>query len=431
MKHITKFIETKIAPFAGKLSRQPHLQALMNVFLVLIPFITIGSFSLLIVSPIMDYTTMDPGVMCSIMKGWANLASVTGPIFGFIYLVTMTLMSLYVSIGLGYFLSKHYKMNSFFAVIVTVAAFLIVATMNSEGTISIKYLDASGMFTSIIISVLAFEAYRYLSEHKIGYISITGSGIPPAIVESVGNLVPATVVLLGAALVSGVTMLATGVLIPELISVVVTPMVGIIDTPAGLVILMLLVQVFWWFGIHDSVITGPLTPFLVANLTANVAAYGDGTAANMLPHIVTNTFWGMFGLGCLNLTLALLCITSKSKQIKTIGKLGFIPAIFNISEPMLFGLPIVYNATLLVPFLVITPLNSILSYLAMSAHLINRTFVDPSWNMPVLFGQFLSTMDFRTIIYFMAMFVLDLVIWLPFFKSYEKQKLEEEKVAEE
>ena len=109
MKHITKFIETKIAPFAGKLSRQPHLQALMNVFLVLIPFITIGSFSLLIVSPIMDYTTMDPGVMCSIMKGWANLASVTGPIFGFIYLVTMTLMSLYVSIGLGYFLSKHYK----------------------------------------------------------------------------------------------------------------------------------------------------------------------------------------------------------------------------------------------------------------------------------------------------------------------------------
>ena len=78
MEKISNWIEKKISPLANKLARQKYLQALQNTFLALIPLFTIGSFALIIISPPMDYTTMDSGVLKAIMHGWANVAAFTG-----------------------------------------------------------------------------------------------------------------------------------------------------------------------------------------------------------------------------------------------------------------------------------------------------------------------------------------------------------------
>ncbi len=433
MNKFTAFIEKKVAPIANKLSGQKHLKALQNTFLSLIPFMTIGSFALVIISPPMDYSVMDEGMIRTIMYGWAMLAEATGPILGYVYNITMTLISLYVAVGLGFFLAKHHKMQTIIPIFITAGSFMIAATMNTEQVMDFTYFDGKGLFTAILISIISFECYRLLVEKKIGRINLSGGGVPPALVDSIGNLVPVVVVLILMSSLSYGCLLLTGSGIPEIITLLMTPMVQAVNSIWGIVILAFVVMLFWWFGIHDTVITGPLTPFLANNFTANVAAFSAGTAAVSLPYIVTEPFWWTFmaigGSGA-TLGLAVLAVTSKSKQIKTIGKIAIIPSLFNINEPLIFGLPIMYNPTLLLPFILVMPLNAIITYMCMDIGLVARTFADASWNMFCPIGALINTMDIKAVILVVALIIMDVLIYLPFFKAYEKQKLVEEAQAD-
>ena len=430
MEKFSNWIEKKISPLANKLARQKYLQALQNTFLALIPLFTIGSFALIIISPPMDYTTMDSGVLKAIMHGWANIASFTSPALGYVYSVTMSLIALWTSIGLAINLGKHYKMDkSWVTVAVSVASFMITATMNKEGTLVFDYLDGKGLFVAIV----SFELYRFLSDRKVGYINLEGGGVPPALAESIGNLVPIVIVLVAVATVSAVLLNFTGVGIPAIMQLIMTPIVNMVDSIWGVVILALIVMIFWWFGIHDTVITGPLDTFLMNNFTANQAAFAAGTAAVALPYIVTEPFWWTFmaigGSGA-TLGLAILTLFSKPKQLKTIGKIAIIPSLFNINEPLIFGLPLMYNSTMMLPFILVMPLNGVITYIAMNTGIVAKTFAYASWNMFCPIGGLIDTMDIKALILICALIVIDIIIYFPFFKIYEKQKIKEEVMEE-
>ena len=339
MDKITAFIEEKVAPVANRLSSQKYLKALQSTFLFLIPFFTIGSFALVLISPPMDYTTMDPGFLCSFMQGWQAFADFTGPVLEYVFNVTMPLMSLYVAMGISYNLCKEYKMNTMMPILITVSSFIISASMNGDRTLTFAAFDATGLFTAIFVGITSFELYRVLVEKKVGRINLEGSGVPPALADSIGNLVPVAIVIILVAFLNNLLFSLTSINLPEVITIIMTPLVTAVDNVWGVIILAVIVMIFWWFGIHDSVITSALDPFFYSNLGANAAAFAAGTAAVVLPHVVTAPFWWNFmaigGSGA-TLGLAFLALTSKSKQLKTIGKLAFIPSLFNINEPLIF-----------------------------------------------------------------------------------------------
>ena len=366
---------------------------------------------------------MDSGVLKAIMHGWANIASFTSPALGYVYSVTMSLIALWTSIGLAINLGKHYKMDkSWVTVAVSVASFMITATMNKEGTLVFDYLDGKGLFVAILVTIVS-----------VGYINLEGGGVPPALAESIGNLVPIVIVLVAVATVNAVLLNFTGVEIPAIMQLIMTPIVNMVDSIWGVVILALIVMIFWWFGIHDTVITGPLDTFLMNNFTANQAAFAAGTAAVALPYIVTEPFWWTFmaigGSGA-TLGLAILTLFSKSKQLKTIGKIAIIPSLFNINEPLIFGLPLMYNSTMMLPFILVMPLNGVITYIAMNTGIVAKTFAYASWNMFCPIGGLIDTMDIKALILICALIVIDIIIYFPFFKIYEKQKIKEEVMEE-
>ena len=221
----------------------------------------------------------------------------------------------------------------------------------------------------------------------------------------------------------------TGAPLPELMTILMSPLLGLVDSIGGIIFLAVLVMILWWFGIHDSVITGPLDVFLMSNYSANMAAFAAGTAAVSLPYIVNEPFWWTFmtigGSGA-TLGLAVLAATSKSKQIRTVGRLGLIPAIFNINEPLIFGLPIMYNPTLLIPFVVAMPLNGVITYICMATGIVSKSFAYGGWNMPAPIDALIATLDVKAFILAIALIIIDALVYLPFFKVYEKQKLAEE-----
>lgn len=433
MDKFSSIIEKHVAPVANKVARQRYIQALQSTFLSLIPFMTIGSFALIIISPAADYKAMDAGMLRTFFQGWQSLADFTTVPLGLIYNISMGCMSLYVTAGLGLFLSKHYKLNNFITVLLTMISFLIMSTVTKDGSISVQYFDGKGLFTSILVSIITVELYRVMTNKRFGRIELSGGGVPPALTDSLAALAPAAVILLLMGVLSAVTLNLTGDAFPGVMTLIMTPLVGMIDSVWGVLILAVIVMLLWWFGIHDTVITGPLTPFLVTNFTANSAAYAAGTAAVSLPYILTEPFWWTFmaigGSGA-TLGLAFLALRSKSKQIRTVGKLCIIPSLFNINEPLIFGLPLMYNPVMMFPFIFTMALNGVVTYLAMDFHIIGRTFADPSWNMFAPIGAILSTMDVKALVLVIGLIIIDVLIYLPFFKIYEKQKLEEEENEE-
>lgn len=429
MHKISQFIEEKVAPVATRLSSQKYLKALQSTFLFLIPFFTIGSFALVLISPPMDYTTMDPGFLCSFMRGWQAFADYTGPVLEYVFNVTMPLMSLYVAVGISYNLCKEYKMNTMMPILVTMSTFVISASMNVDRTLSFAAFDATGLFTAIFVGITSFELYRVLVEKKIGRINLEGSGVPPALADSIGNLVPVAIVVILTAFLNNLLLSFAHINLPQVITMLMTPLVSAVDNVWGIIILALIVMVFWWFGIHDSVITSALDPFFYSNLGANAAAFAAGTAAVALPHVVTAPFWWNFmAIGGSGATLGLtfLALTSKSKQLRTIGKLSFIPSLFNINEPLIFGLPLMYNPIMMIPFIIVMPLNGLITYLAMSSGLVARTFAYASWNMFSPIAALIDTMDFKAVLLIIFLIVVDILIYLPFFKAFEKEKIAEE-----
>lgn len=191
----------------------------------------------------------------------------------------------------------------------------------------------------------------------------------------------------------------------------------------------LLLNFSWFFGIHNTVYSLLTDPIEYGNLSLNAAAFAAGTS---LPCVFTVSFWCYFGIigGLGNcLAVSILCLTSKVKEFRTIGRLGVVPAFFGISEPITFGLPIMLNPLMLIPCSLTSVVNVALAFLAMSSNLVGRTYTMLSYNMPSIFGAFFSTGDFKAVILIVVLLVLDLLIYFPFFKAYEKQFLREEEAA--
>jgi len=428
-KGITKWIEKHILPLANKIARNKYLKSIQSSFLSAMPLMMIGSFALIIAEPPMDYTTMEAGsLLYGFFKGWAGLAAAVGGPLNFLFDVTLGSLAIYVALGIGYFLSVHYKIQPYTPTITTLITFLLFNTDYVEGGFSNSYFGGTGLFSAMIVAIITVEFYRFLIQHKVGSIKMPDS-VPPALAASFEALVPIAIISLVATFFTSLVKNVSGVILPELVLSLITPLIKFIDNVFGVTIVSVLQQVLWWFGIHDTAIGAVLSPIRDSNFAMNAAAYAAGTSAKDLPFVFCSPYWWVFvtigGAGA-TFALAALLLTSKSTQLKTVGKIGIVPAFFNINEPVLFGLPIVLNPLMLFPFIVAQTLNAIITYICMSGGIISRCFVEPGWNLFAPIGAFLATMDFKAVILVVLLIIMDAVIYYPFFKVYDNKVYKEE-----
>ena len=121
-----------------------------------------------------------------------------------------------------------------------------------------------------------------------------------------------------------------------------------------------------------------------------------------------------------------MCVKSKSKQLSAVGKVAIVPSLFNINEPVIFGLPIFLNPILVIPFMLAPSANILLGWLCTSLGLVNHSFLFLTSTTPTVLGAFISTLDWRSCLLVVVMFAIDWVIYYPFFKIYEKRCIEQE-----
>ena len=421
---ITSWMDKYITPFANKMANQRHLAAIRDTFMTLLPITLFGSI-FVIIGAAPPVTSHSNGFLIA----WAHFAQNNALILSWLSSVSMSAMSVFICVGITYFLCQHYNENPLSPIMFSLAGFFMLVfnpkKLGFTGNIAdISYWDGRGIIIAILIAILTTESYHAMRKHNFGRIKMP-KGVPSALSESFASFVPALVILAVDAIIFVICQ-ANHTTAVKAIYNFLSPSFKVADSLPATIFLTILVQLFWFFGIHDAALAGILGPIRDGNLSINASAKLAGKA---LPRIFTTPFWVYFVIigGCGSvLALAIIMSFSKSKQLKTVGRVGLIPALFGISEPMIFGTPLMLNPIFFIPFVFTSVVNAILSYLSMSFGLVKKTFAILSWQMPAPIGAFLSTMDWRAPILVVVLIIIDGLMYYPFMKVYEKSLLAEE-----
>ena len=423
MSESNSFIEEKLMPIASKLSANKYLTAIRDGITLAMPLIIIGSIFMVIASfPVPGWEAWlgDVGVAGYLWKGVDSS-------FGLIGLVA--------SFGIAQSLASQYKVDGVAAGIISMSSFVMVtpfiASDAGEG-LTVRYLGASGLFIAIILGLFTAFIYQWFIKHDI-QIKMPDS-VPPAVARSFSAIIPGAVIITFWLITYAVLDMMSWPNLHELAQVILGGPLGLLGNNIfGTVIVAGLNSLLWFIGIHGgNVVNSIMQPVWIANLAENTAAYQAGTE---LKNIITVAFMDNFvylggGGATIGLVLVLGYIARKkhtSKQTKILAPITVVPGLFNINEPTMFGVPVVLNFALLIPFILAPAVNAIVAYTAMATGLVPLTRVVASWTMPPILSGFLTTGSVNGSILQIVLIILDILIYLPFFLALEKRfKAQEE-----
>ena len=411
-------ISEKILPLANALGQNRYLTVLRDAFMLSFPITMFGSI-VVVINNLPFFNDATKGTLSTLFGNGQN--------------ATMSIMTVFVTFGIGYYLSKSYDVEGIFGGAVSFASFLILTpffmtTESGETVTSVLSLDrlgAKGMFIGMIAAFLAAEIYCRVT--KRGWQIKMPYGVPPAVTKSFAALIPAivtlTIFLMINAIMTGVFHANLHDVIYELIQ---KPLTGLGSSLPATLLALFLVQFLWFFGLHGQIIVNSvMDPIWNTLMLDNLEAYQNGEA---LPHIVTKPLMETFtvGLGGSGMTLAvviLMAFVLKKKQYRDVGRLALAPGIFNVNEPAIFGMPIVLNATILIPWVVAPLVVTTFNYLVMAAGLVPApTGVSVPWTVPVIASGVLATNSWLGGLLQVIDVVLVGMIWYPFLRILDRQQ---------
>lgn len=421
MKLFENFNE-KLSPIIGKLDSNRYINALKEGMFIAMPIMMIGSvFSLIMNFPVPAFNTFIASVFGD---GWVNNILVG-------YFCTMGLAALLMLLGISRSLAKAYEMNEVFTISASIVAYLLIMPINGD-SLSIPGSFGTGqILVTLIVGIVAVEILHFVEKH--GWTIKLPKEVPAFVAKSFSSLIPEFILV---AIFFTIRCLFTltpyGDLSSFIMGVIAAPL-GILATSVpGIIVLIVISNITYWFGISPGTIGSLFEPFLLMGTAANSEAFVKGIAGT---HIFDSAFRDQFtcigGSGC---TLALvigMVFFAKSKQNKSVGKMSLIPAIFNVNEPVAFGAPIVFNLRLLLPFIIAPTVGILIAYAAMSIGLVpvSNGVVLP-FTIPVGIKAFLNYGWQGTVLQLFIL-VIQIFIYLPFFKAYDKDLLKKEKLSQE
>lgn len=411
----------KFTIFASKLGSQIHLRSLRDAFATIMPLYILAGLAVLINNTVFKWVLS--GAALSNAQYWGTLI-VNG---------TLNISSLLIAPVIGYMLShnKGFK-NPVAAAVVSLSALVIMMpgtvslvpqgaadSVMVQGVLSFGNIGTQSMFAGIIIGLVATEVFVRVSNIKKLQINL-GENIPPSVANSFNVLIPFIIVLAVFAVLGSVLTIGLGT---DIITVITTmiqePLRTVTTGLVGCVILYSLGNLLWLLGIHQSVIySSILEPLLIVNMTQNMAAYAAGQA---VPNLINVAFVPAFGMmGGSGSTICLLIATflaGRNRATRSVSKMALVPGLFNINEPVIFGYPIVYNISLIIPFILTPALGIIIGYAATALKFMNPCVVYIPWTTPPLISGYLATAgDWRAVVVQALILVVGVLLYMPFVK---------------
>lgn len=432
MDKIINKLEGPLGSFANYIGQNKLLMSIKDSFIFTLPFVIISSilqainwmivFNLQIENPVVVAIATTLGTIASHMQG---------------------VQGILVVIAAAYFYSQKFAEKENFNVVTStlvaiVAYFILVPFSIGEGDaavsgISISSINYEAVFIGLIVSLCTVRLYASLI-NKVPTIKLPEQ-VPPGVFNSFFALIPVTIIVFIFQLINvGITALGFASAHQMINEVILYPLQSMGTGLPAMLIVMLMMQLLWFFGLHGfSIIWGIVgsvwIPFFMAQIdtftqTGSTQVFIDNPSPNVMALI-----YGMIGGSgsTLALVLMIFILAGSASYYRSIAKVAIVPSLFNINEPVIFGMPIVLNPTLFLPF-VLTPLiNIVIAYFAHSSGVVAPLIAAGSGAEPIFVNVFiLSGGKLSPVLLYLGLLLLDMVIWTPFVKILLKQEAEQE-----
>lgn len=425
----------------GKMAQWKLVQAIMGAGIAAIPFTIVGSM-FLVFNVLPETFPFLEGFFDATFFRFSDLYMLANG-------TTMGLLALYFNLALGYeyasILARDEDLDmsplngallSMFAFFMSVPQLVFedgvmsrVNELSDDATIvegweigfnGITRLGDVGIFTGIVMAIIAVSLYKLCV--KRNWVIKLPEEVPTGVSRAFTALIPAFVVAFAVIFLNGV-LFAFNTDIFQIIEVPFQFVTQITDSWLGILVIYFLVHALWLVGIHGANIIFPmLTPIMLGNM-ANNAAGGNAVLAGEF----NNAFVTVGGSGATLALVFFMAYRTKSKQLSAVGKAALIPAIFNINEPLIFGMPMIYNPYMALPFFLAPMASATIAYFAIRLEFILPVIAQMPWPSPVGLGSFISTGgDWRAVIVSIICVIVSGLIYYPFIKSYDKKLLLEE-----
>lgn len=423
MEKFTGFIEEKIAPPLIRFSQMRYVQIMQRTFITFTGLLIVGSLFLLLASlPI-------PGYKELIGDFSAKFAAASG--------VGTSFIGLFVAVAAAHATMEFYKekkgenndilgptilaVSCFFLMVPAQSVKTVVEGAAEPGTfagVPTDFLGPKGVFAALIISIVTCELYRFFVRKNL--VIKMPKGVPPMVSQAFVALIPAALIIT----FWWIIRVVIGIDLPALIMSAFEPLISAGDNAWTVFTATFLNRILWAIGIHGGNVVGAVaSPIWTQMNAANQAA---AVAGETLPHMFSGAFYDNYiwiGLA----PLALVMCFSKSKRLKALGILALPAALFNIGEPLIFGLPIVMNPLMMIPFVLSYVIISIVAVLLTMSGVIPVPALTAPWITPAPIKTWIATAgNIPAVLFVLITWVILAFVFWPFVKAIEKQDLKTE-----
>ena len=411
----------KLNPWFDKLGANPYLQAISGAMMATLGPLFIGSMSVLIV------------VLMGMVPALAKLNKLT-ELLSKVNTMTLGALAVYIAVLIAYHLVKKLDEDEdpISASIISLISFLIITPLGKMADDSMgiptNWLGAQGVFSALIVGIVS--ARLYLAIKHRGWTIKMPAGVPPMVTKTFEALIPTILIGLLFAIVDLLfSLTAFGSMHQFVYSIIQEPLKGVGGSIAVMILLSLLQQVLWFFGIHGTNVILPLvTPLWLAMDLENLNAVQAGLTP---PNIVGLAFFNIITWSGLALGLVLLMLRAKSQQYRQVGKISIVPAMFGITEPVIFGTPLVLNFDLAFPFITNNAIALTLAYVLTKLGIVAKFIgVQAIFGLPLGFHAAVEGSISIILLQLFIQLVLSPVLWYPWFKRLDMRTYKEEQAAE-
>ncbi|MGJ8729374.1 PTS sugar transporter subunit IIC [Listeria aquatica] len=423
-------LQNNMIKIASKIEANTILQVIKNAFVAAIPFTVVGSFSNLI--------KMQLEALAKHLKVTSGFLPKLIDLFGSIGQATLGMVAIIIVLAVSYNYAKELKkandkMNVVLVVLLAFASYMVMVP-NLVSSPEIKqdiagyannFFSFEGMFTGLITSFLSVYLYSKLAKSK--FTIKMPPGVPPNVFNSFFSLIPISMVLLLFSIVRIlIETLGYTSLLDLINQVIITPLTDVGTGLPAIIVVIILMQVLWFFGLHGfNIVWGVVSAFWLPLFLKNVSEFAehhDFSQISIAPNTMTNVYAMIGGSGAtFGLILAILLFTPKNYSGRSVAKLGFIPGLFGINEPIIFGLPIVLNPIFFIPWVGVPVINAVIAYVVTKIGWVVPLVVLNSGNEPIFVSTWiLGAFHFSPVVLTLALVILDIFLYLPFIKMNQK-----------
>ena len=434
MDRFTQMLEKTLMPIAEKVEQNRYLSAIREGFTSIMPFLIIGSIFLLLSNLPSEALNNFLGSIF----GAENIAKL-----GYLLEPTFNIMALLAIIGIAKSLLEYHHIKDTSALILPIITFLLLnnftitltteagETVTSGGVIPMGYLGAAGLFVAMICTILTVESYHWIKER--GWVIKMPDSVPPAVSRSFSSLIPAAIILAVVFLIKVIFEYSPYATVFDLIyQCLQQPLSALGNSLPSQMISEGLIGLFWCFGVHgDNVVSAIMGPIWRGLSAENLALVQAGKEPiNIICQQFRDVYLIAGGTGATLSLLVSIWFGAKSPELKTVAKLSGPAAIFNINEPVIFGIPIVLNPIMMIPFVIVPIVLCVTTYLAMSLGLVPLLQgIEIPWTTPVFISGWIAG-GWNALILQIVNFAVATAIYFPFVKVLDRDLLKNAKKKE-